>query len=131
MKKKNIIRLITFVLILNFSMCLFSGCKVSIPENAEIMIRGAKFDYEPLNDEEANTIREILGGKNTFYDNGLSCPFYEEVSIKIGNDIFMPACDDCDIVKVNNSYNISISDGERDKLEQIFENHGQTFPYLL
>ncbi len=131
MKKKNIIRLITFVLILNFSMCLFSGCKVSIPENAEIMIRGAKFDYEPLNDEEANTIREILGEKNTFYDSGLSCPFYEEVSIKIGNDIFMPACDDCDIVKVNNSYNISISDGERDKLEQIFKNHGQTFPYLL
>ena len=131
MKKKNIIKLITFVLILTFSMCLFSGCKVSIPENAEIMIRGAKFDYEPLNDEEANTIREILGGKNTFYDSGLSCPFYEEVSIKIGNDIFMPACDDCDIVKVNNSYNISISDGERDKLEQIFENHGQTFPYLL
>ena len=131
MKKKNIIKLITFVLILTFSMFLFSGCKVSIPENAEIMIRGAKFDYEPLNDEEANTIREILGGKNTFYDSGLSCPFYEEVSIKIGNDIFMPACDDCDIVKVNNSYNISISDGERDKLEQIFKNHGQTFPYLL
>ena len=131
MKKKNIIKLITFVLILTFSMFLFSGCKVSIPENAEIMIRGAKFDYEPLHDEEANTIREILGGKNTFYDSGLSCPFYEEVSIKIGNDIFMPACDDCDIVKVNNSYNISISDGERDKLEQIFKNHGQTFPYLL
>lgn len=129
MRKKNTFNFTALILVLSLIILTFSGCKVSVSENAEMMIRGAEFDYEPLSESEASTIREIFDGKQTYFDSGLSCPFYEEVAIKIGNDIFMPACDDCDIVKVNNSY-ISISEKERDDLIQIFNNYGQTFPYL-
>lgn len=127
---KRTINFTFLFLLLLLAILFFSGCKVSISENAEMMIRGAEFYYEPLSDEEANTIREIFDEKETFFDNGLSCPFFDEIAIKIGNDVFMPACDKCGIVRINNSYNIYISDKERNALEKVFNNHSQDFPYL-
>lgn len=86
--------------------------------------------WEELYGDDVDTVVKILDGKIETRDNP-SCGFSEDISITIGGNTFALACDRCGIVKncTTGKY-ISISDSERDILENLFTTRGGKFPCI-
>ena len=79
--------------------------------------------YEYLTDEETEIIKNIVCNRWYFYDGGeYMCGFSDEFSIKVGNNVFMPAQDGCMMIKVNNRA-INITGEERNNIDAIFSKY--------
>lgn len=131
MKKKKIIIfasiIIVIVGIISFNL-IFE--KVNISSDDAILIY--KYDNknikQELNKDDSALLKSILNNKRSYHDNP-SCGFTEDVSIKFNNMVFCMACDNCSVVRLNNtSKYISISKEDRKKIEKIFNKYGGTFP---
>ena len=116
-----------------FSIFFFapSSVSVSYDESAELTyVYDDKNIKTTLEDDERNELCAMFEGKKTYLISPFdmpSCGFNENVSVKIGNTVFMPACDKCGTVKTGFVY-FNISKRERSSLERIFKKYGATFP---
>ena len=109
---------------------LFVSCTkaITVPEaNAVLTFKYNGNDIVvELSAEESETIRTIFNNKRTYQDNP-SCGFTENVSVRFNDSVFCIACDNCSMVKYQGQF-FSISDDERETINQIFEIHGGFFP---
>ena len=109
---------------------LFVSCTkaITVPEtNAVLTFKYSDSDVVvELSAEESETIRTIFNNKRTYQDNP-SCGFTENVSVRFNDSVFCIACDNCSMVKYQGQF-FSISDDERETINQIFEIHGGFFP---
>lgn len=81
-----------------------------------------------LSEQESEQIINIFDGKELYFDNP-SCGFDENVSLRVNGKIFCPACDTCCTVKdCSSGQFFTVSQSERDMIEEIFETHGGHFP---
>lgn len=116
-----------------FFFCSSSVVNVSNDTSAELTyIYDDKNIKTTLEDNDLNELCAMFEGKKTYLISPFdtpSCGFDENVSVKIGNSVFMPACDTCITVKTGFVY-FNISDKERGRLEEIFAKYGATFPCL-
>lgn len=114
-----------------FFFCSPSVVNVSNETSAELTyIYDDKNIQTTLEDNDLNALCDMFEGKKTYLISPFdtpSCGFDENVSVKIGNNVFMPACDTCTTVKTSFVY-FNISDKERGRLEEIFAKYGATFP---
>ncbi len=109
---------------------LFVSCvkTITVPEaNAVLSFKYNGNDIVvELSAEESETIRTIFNNKRPYQDNP-SCGFTENVSIRFDDSVFCIACDNCSTIKFQGQF-FSISDDERETINQIFEIHGGFFP---
>lgn len=121
--------LVIICLIFSLSSCVF----VNIDKNSSVELIYLYDDVDvdtQLSKEESKEIIEIFSGKVLLPDNP-SCGFDENVSLRINEKIYSPACDDCCIVKDWSSGKyFSISRSQRDTIEEIFSTHGGHFPCI-
>ncbi len=128
MKKKNKkkICLVASIIMLTIVLGYILLCRTRITTSEANLVFG-KIDII-LNQEESDTLKEILNNKLLFMEN-LYCGFSEDKSIKFGDLIFCIAHDSCNVIKVGKMY-FNISEEEREIINQIFKNHGGRFPCI-
>ncbi|MCL2695702.1 MAG: hypothetical protein FWE69_05195 [Clostridiales bacterium] len=137
MKKRKIRRSITvtsIVIITAVILLALPSNKISIKEGETITLyyyhsyhSEAPIEQE-LTDEEAQTVIGILNRRAIFTDYP-SCGFSENVSLRIGRQIFCIAGDSCPIIRYGNTNKyIEISYEERSIIETIFMKYGGRFP---
>lgn len=130
--KKNIVFAVIGIAIVIGIMIMISSflpSYVNISVSDAGMINFTAYDNNISNvitESDTEKIKNLFQGKWCYLDDP-SCGFSENVSIKIGNDIFMPACDGCPIVKYKKKY-LLLSDDERAQLDAILSNYGVSFP---
>lgn len=88
-------------------------------------------DVAMTDDNDIRVLKEILKG-NTYTDNP-SCGFSIDISVTLTDGqksiTFCPACDDCPIIRINESDNyIRITDEQRKLLDVILSKYGMAFP---
>lgn len=131
-KRKDILYIvvgIVFVFAVFLIVSYFLPSTVSISEHAEAKIKYVTEDKNievTLVDSDCDELRRIFSGKTAYHDSP-SCGFTELASVSFGNQVFMPACDGDEIIKVGLKY-ISISKNERATVDKIFAKYGATFP---
>lgn len=108
-----------------------STVNVSDDSNAELTyIYNDKNISVKLSDDERDELCDIFNGKERYvitpFDTP-SCGFTDNVSVKIGNTVFKPACDTCATVETGFTY-FQISEEERAAINRIFQKYGGTFP---
>lgn len=116
-----------------FLLTLCSCGKISVDKNQSVELvykyAGASVDTQ-LTDEESEQIISIIDGKELYFDNP-SCGFDENVSLRVNGKTYCPACDTCCTVKdCSSGQFFTISQAERDIIEEIFESHGGHFPCI-
>ena len=129
MKKKIIIFIsiciLLVILIVNFSTVIIVG-----KQNVTVRyIYGDKNITTELSEEDAALVTEILNGKHVSVFDLPSCGFDENVSVKINENTFCIACDECGTVyfKERNGY-ISLDDDENEQLREILSDYGFEWP---
>ena len=142
MKKKTKITAIIMASVLLFvitCIIIYNFCPIYVPDFifGSATIQGVSFGNEELTPKEQETVKTILGNKwYTIQDlstDGISLnedPFSENISIKCGFLVFMPAGDESHVVKLGNKYT-EISGMEQSELTDIFYHHGQVVLYDL
>ncbi len=83
------------------------------------------------NKDDIQTLKDICKGFQ--YTDNPSCGFSEDICIKFYNDnesiIFSPACDECSILRINNSNKyIKLNENQYKKFKAIVEKYGMKFP---
>ena len=101
---------------------------ITVPEtNAVLTFKYGDCDVVvELSAEESETIRNIFNNKRSYQDNP-SCGFTENVSVRFDDSVFCVARDNCSTIKYQGRY-FSISDDERETINNIFEKRGGSFP---
>ena len=124
-------KVLTLCLIGALLLGLCACASVSVRQDAAVSLRFHYMDVSvdvQLSETEAAQLRGIVDGKALYFDNP-SCGFSEDASFAIGGRVFCPACDTCCIIRdcTSGKY-LSISQAERDLLDQIFAAYGGFFP---
>ena len=124
-------RILVFVLMTFLLLILCSCGKVTVDKNQSVQLiykyAGASVDVQ-LSEQESDKITNIFDGKELFFDNP-SCGFDENVSLRVNGKTYCPACDTCCTVKdCSSGQFFTVSQSERDTIEEIFETHGGHFP---
>ena len=123
--------LCVFMSLLILTLC--SCGKISVDKNQAVELvykyAGASVDVQ-LSKQESEKILNIFDSKELYNDNP-SCGFDENVSLRVSGKTFCPACDTCCIVKdCSSGQFFTISQAERDTIEEVFESHGGHFPCI-
>ena len=123
---------ILFTLTLALSLC---GCaKTNIGPAEDVFLT---FVYEGTNinvtleGEEAEAVMAILDGNryHPLWAGVPSCGFDPNISIKVGNQIFAIACDNCNFVQdFHNQRYFDITQKEMEQVRSMFEKYGGHFP---
>ena len=134
---KKVIFIITIIVIIVacgvLSVCFFAPSTVNVPDDGDAeltYIYNDKNIKATLKDDEREELCSIFKDKQTYLITPFdipSCGFDENVSVKIGNTVFMPACDKCGTLKTG-FVCFNISKRERNSIERIFSKYGATFP---
>ena len=127
MKRSIMIACLALTLLLLLSSC--GRVYVSSDQLAELTYQyGDVSVSSTLTKEESELLLSIVGGKMLYADDP-SCGFDVNISFKISDRIFCPACDSCCTIKdCKTGKYFSISDSERETIESIFEKYGGKFP---
>lgn len=131
-KRKDILYIavgVAFVFAVYLVVSYFLPSTVGISEHADAKIKYITEDKNievTLDDSDCDELCRIFSEKTAYHDSP-SCGFTEFASVSFGNQIFMPACDGDEIIKVGLKY-ITISPKERDTVDKIFAKYGETFP---
>ncbi len=133
-KAEKIIAICLFALtvigIFTFIYCNPSRVDLSLYNDAEVVFwYGDKNIKEKVSAEDAKILKGILHGKNELYWDNPSCGFNDFVSIRFGNNIFSPACDNCNTIRYRNKY-FYLSDKEMRQVRRIMQKHGAHFPCI-
>ncbi len=127
-------RLFSIFIVLTLLLTLCGCKKTSINKGADITLT---FVYKSdninvvLEDSESEKIISILDGNRyiSIFSAAPSCGFSENVSLKIGNQIFAIARDNCNnIHDITNSKYFDISKEDMDYIRSVFIKYGGYFP---
>ena len=113
------------------------GCaKTSVDSAADVKLTYIYGDANvrvTLEDEEAETIRNILNGKK--YDPiaaGVpACGFDENISLEVGGRVFAIACDACNCIQdLGNLRFFDVPEEEMEYIRGLFGKYGGGFPCI-
>lgn len=101
-------------------------------ETATLTYRAKGKDVQTtLTGEETLLVAEILNGKIPLMDIGPSCGFSTDASIAIGGKTYCLAMDKCGSMQIAYTAKyITLTDAEREQIEEIFAAYGGTFPCI-
>ncbi len=105
-----------------------TSINLSLHNEAEfVFIYGDKNIREKVSVEDTQILKDIFHGKHKLFWDNPSCGFNTNVSVRFGNHIFSPACDNCETVKYRNKY-FYLSDKEMRQVRRIMRKYGAYFP---
>ena len=116
---------------------LLSACgTTSVNQNETVTLTflycGQNIQVE-LKPEESKKVIDILDG-NTYdpvFAGTPSCGFDENISLKVGGQVFAIACDTCNYVQaVNEARYFSISKTDMEYIHALFAHYGGYFPCI-
>jgi len=128
--------LLSILLAIIAFMVLFNGCgRVELASNTPVILNYSynqtHFSKEAKKEEKEKII-SILNDKkyhSSIFVGELSCGFSEDVSIKVDNEIYEIACDNCPYIKVKSTEKyLFLTDEEAKNMREIFFNYGGFFP---
>ncbi len=108
------------------------GCnKIKVKDNEDIYlmyVNENKNIKQKLTSNETKQIKKIIDNKKMYNDNP-SCGFDKNVSFILEGLTFSIACDSCGIIKIEEKKKyLKLLDEEREKIDEIFEKYGGSFP---
>ena len=102
--------------------------KISTATAVLVYNRGETNIATVLTNEEALLVHHIFDGKRLTDGDG-SGNFTSDVSIRFGNQIFCISLDSYPLIKIhNNNKTFTISDKDRETIEDLFERYGAPLP---
>ncbi len=125
--KKPLLIIYPFLIIVLLASC--SRVSVSSDVLAELTFKYGDISVSAtLTKEESEQLSNIVNGK-ALYAGDPSCSFDVNISFRVGDRVFCPACDSCGKVKdCKTGKYFNISEAERETIEGIFEKYGGHFP---
>lgn len=120
--------ILAVVVIAGFFYCNPSRVDLSLYNDAEVVFwYGDENIKEKVSAEDAKILKDILHEKKELYWDNPSCGFNDFVSVRFGNNVFSPACDNCNTIRYRNKY-LYLSDKEMRQVRRIMRKHGAHFP---
>lgn len=133
MKYALVLMVVTLVALFLWNIC-FPRIDASYATRGYVRYHyGSKSIDVPVKGDDLAVLKEILAGRS--YKDSPSCGFDTDVSIKLTDGrhsvVFCPACDTCPKIRIGNSNRyISISRGQRKRLDAILAKYGMVFPCI-
>ena len=113
---------------------VLAGCGHSVSmdfakEGVAVFKYAHAYDSEKLTEQELSQIMSIFDGKDLYSDRP-SCGFSKSISVKINaSQTFCFACDTCPIIYwAEKGKYFNITEEEQEKLYEILDAHGFSFP---
>lgn len=137
MKRVKIWILLSLVVLIALSICCVRWFTMKINSDfaTEVLLEYSYIDKDisvKITDErDIQTLKQILSGR--LFKDSPACGFTTDISITMtnGNEsiVFCPACDGCPLLLIDNfGKYIKISDEARNRLNEVLEKYGMSFP---
>ena len=122
---------VLLILIILFS---FTGChRISLNSKANATLNFHMYDTDvtqTLTEEETRKVKEYL--TSAVYNPGIGgCPYYDEVNISFGKEVFLVACDDCGTVWYLRHGYYELSEEGRSYIRSLFKAYVGFFPHPI
>lgn len=89
--------------------------------------------HAKITEDEIDEIRNMVKGKDYSIDEGLACPFTDDISIEFEDIVFddtvRVACDCGSILKIGKKL-VYLKPNEKVRIHEIFEKYGGHFPAI-